>query len=343
MLFHVLDTVGNMNLSDGRCFLSVEEHNEPPLFSSERLMGAVGPRDSTTGGGSLSRQPGLRQHPALHAQPRTPGEPLSVPLPQPRLLHRHGVQQPALHPPLPGGRSLSLLNHQQQLPSPLRLLLLPFLHEQPRQWPGVQDGDRGGVWQPHQPPSKWGGSLLLGERGRGKLVVFLRDQKGVLRWRFDETFEAERMESVTLPLLTLASWAQQLALDTAERVCSQWPTVWVWQTKVCMFPPVRWKTPTSLYEYECWMTSWSMNTCRYHCDSGTHDACLKAVNALGYLCKDFSPVALIYRKLLVLSSCRITTGTESSRDVSINTWTTRYSGAELESLGHVECLLSHFL
>lgn len=237
MLFHVLDTVGNMNLSDGRCFLSVEEHNEPPLFSSERLMGAVGPRDSTTGGGSLSRQPGLRQHPALHAQPRTPGEPLSVPLPQPRLLHRHGVQQPALHPPLPGGRSLSLLNHQQQLPSPLRLLLLPFLHEQPRQWPGVQDGDRGGVWQPHQPPSKWGGSLLLGERGRGKLVVFLRDQKGVLRWRFDETFEAERMESVTLPLLTLASWAQQLALDTAERVCSQWPTVWVWQTKICMFHP----------------------------------------------------------------------------------------------------------
>ncbi len=116
--------------------------SRPP--SSERLMGAVRSRASVPGGGSVSRQPGLRQRPALHAQPRTPGEPLPVPLPQPRLLYGPRLQQPALHPALPGGRPLPPLNHQQLLPDPLHLLPLPSIHEQPRQRPGVQDGDRGG-------------------------------------------------------------------------------------------------------------------------------------------------------------------------------------------------------
>lgn len=142
-------------------------------------MGAVSSRVSVPGGGSLSGQPGPRQRPALHAQPRAPGEPLSVPLTQPRLLHGPHPQQPALHPPLPGRRSLPPPD-QQLLPCPLRLLPRASLHEQPRQRPGVQDGVRGGGRQPCRPPPKQRGSLLLAQRGRSELLVSLRDQEGLL-------------------------------------------------------------------------------------------------------------------------------------------------------------------
>lgn len=157
------------------CFLS-----DYPLLSclpaSERLMGAVSSRVSIPGRGSVSRQPGLR--PALHVQSRAPGEPHSVPLAQPRLLH--GPQQPVLHPALTGRRPLPLLNHRQLLPGPLHLLPLPSLHEQPRQWPGVQDGAGGGIRRPRQPSPRRRGALLLAQRGRSELLVTLRDQEGLL-------------------------------------------------------------------------------------------------------------------------------------------------------------------
>lgn len=155
-----------------RCHL-----NHSFLPASERLMGAVSSRVGLPGGGSVSRQPGLR--PALHVQSRASGEPLPVPLPQPQLLH--GPQRPVLQPTLPGRRPLPLLNHHQHLlPGPLRLLPLPSVHEQPRQRPGVQDGDGGGVRRPRQPRPRGRGALLLAQRGRGELLVALRDQEGLL-------------------------------------------------------------------------------------------------------------------------------------------------------------------
>lgn len=125
----------------------------PLLSSSERLVGAVHSRVSNPGGGAVHRQPALRC--TFHVQPRTSGQPVSVPLPQPWFLHGH--QQPALHPALPGRCPLPLVNFQP-LPAPFHLLPLPPLHEQSHQWPDVQNGERGGVWQ--SSPRQRGSFLL---------------------------------------------------------------------------------------------------------------------------------------------------------------------------------------
>lgn len=149
------------------------------LPASERLMGADGSRVSIAGGCSVSWWPGLRQRPSLHAQPGAPRKPLPVPLAQPRLLNGPRLQQPTLHPALPGRRPLPPLNHQQLLPVARHLLPLPSIHEQLRQRPGVQDGDRGGGRRPRQPHLQHRGSLL-GQRGRRELLVTVRDQEGLL-------------------------------------------------------------------------------------------------------------------------------------------------------------------
>lgn len=129
------------------------------LPSPERLVGAVW----ASGGGSVSGQPGLRQRPTLHAQPRTSREPLSVPLPEPKLLAGPRLQQPALHSALSGGCPLSPFNLHQHLPHHTLLLLpLPPLHEQPRHRSGDQDGDGGGGRRPRQPNPRRRNSSLLG-------------------------------------------------------------------------------------------------------------------------------------------------------------------------------------
>lgn len=145
----------------------------------------------------MSGQPGLRQRAALHAQPGPPGEPVPVPLPQPRLLHGPSLQQPALHPALPGGSPLPPPDHQQHLHGPQQLLPLPLLHGRPHQRPGVKDGDGRGL----QPPPQRRGALLLGQRGWSELLVAIRDQEGLLtaggspsltRWRSHRLLNTEQ-------------------------------------------------------------------------------------------------------------------------------------------------------